>query len=468
MLEELLVQNEGKALEFKENLISLDGIIKTIVAFANTAGGTIVIGVKDATKEVVGVADVLKEEERLACAIADSIVPSIMPDIEIQTLRNKEIIIIHVYHAVGPYYLKSAGPEKGVYVRLGSTKRIADTETLHRLRLFANNKSSDEAPYLHGSREWLDWSVIKDEFKKVNKEISDQKSQMLGMLVEQSGKIYPTSGGVLLFGAEKTLRYPDAIVQCAQFSGINKVKFLDQVDIRAHMPLMIEKVITFIEQHTKVSSTIGRMKRVDIPQYPPVAVREAVINAILHADYEMKGASISVAIFDDRIEITNPGGLHFGMTLENALAGSSRLRNRVIGRVLRELKFIERWGSGLKRIQDACEQQGLMAPWFQELNNQFRVTLYATKVRSVAPNLTSWEYVMITYLKKNGQVSTKNAAEVWAVTTRTASNRLKRMLEGRLLYKIATSSKDPHAVFVLIIFPMQVLCVYPKNNGGRF
>lgn len=458
MLEDILSKNEGKTLEFKESAQSLNNIIKTVIAFANTAGGIIVVGVKDKTKEIIGIQDVLKEEERLACAIADSIFPSIMPDIEIQNLRNKEIILIHVYHAVGPYYLKSAGPDKGVFIRLGSTSRACDTETVHRLRLFAKNTSPDEIPYLQGSRSSLDWKIINSEFNKVAKKITDQKAELLGILSEQSGQFYPTIGGILSFGLKRSLLFPDAIIRCARFAGYDKVTFIDHTDIDTYLPLAIEEVIAFIKRNTQIKSVIKSIRRIDIPQYPLVAVREAVINAILHADYEMKGTSISIAIFDDRIEITNPGGLHFGMTLENALAGSSRLRNRALGRIFRELKLIEKWGSGLKRIQVACDQQGLKEPLFQELNNQFRVTLYAmpdTKGLSTEINLKNsyslhpMENKIIDYLKKHKEIGTKKAAELCSTSTRTARERLKGLVNQGILYKIATAPKDPRSVFVL-------------------
>ena len=106
-----------RRLSYKRLAQSLDRIIKTIIAFANTAGGIIAIGVRDINKEIVGVKNPLHEEERLANGMAESIAPLLLADIEIQTYRNKEIIIVHVYHGVGPYYLKSAGPEKGVYVQ---------------------------------------------------------------------------------------------------------------------------------------------------------------------------------------------------------------------------------------------------------------------------------------------------------------------------------------------------------------
>ena len=107
IISELLTQHEGKTLEFKENTTSLQKIIQTIVAFANTAGGTLIIGIEDKTKEIVGLDDVLKEEERLASAVADSISPQIFPSFQFYTLQNRDLLIVSVPHSFCPYYVKS-------------------------------------------------------------------------------------------------------------------------------------------------------------------------------------------------------------------------------------------------------------------------------------------------------------------------------------------------------------------------
>ncbi len=165
MIEEILGQNEGKTLEFKENTKSLASIIKTVIAFANTAGGIIVIGVEDATKKVVGLENVLLEEERLANSIADAISPLLIPDIEIHTYRKRELIILRVAHGAGPYYLKATGLEKGIYVRFGSTNRTADIEMVEMLRLFAKNISFDEMPCLQGPQDVLEWDFVQELFR---------------------------------------------------------------------------------------------------------------------------------------------------------------------------------------------------------------------------------------------------------------------------------------------------------------
>ena len=181
MIEEILKSNEGKTLEFKENLRSIPGIVKTVIAFANTAGGIIVVGVEDKTKKIVGVGDPLAEEERLASVINDSISPLLVPDIEIITYRNKELIIINVPHATGPIFLKSAGMEKGTYIRFGSTNRVVDSETLKSLKNFAKNICFDELPDIQGKVSDLDWDVIQKLFTAVDKKITPSKAQSMGI-----------------------------------------------------------------------------------------------------------------------------------------------------------------------------------------------------------------------------------------------------------------------------------------------
>lgn len=126
-LVELLKRHEGKTLEFKRDLSSPDGILKTLVAFANTAGGTVVIGVEDGSKNVRGVPDVLASEEKLASLVSDSIRPRLVPDIEVVPWRNLNVLAVQVYPSnTRPHYMQRLGPEDGVFIRLGSTNRRAD------------------------------------------------------------------------------------------------------------------------------------------------------------------------------------------------------------------------------------------------------------------------------------------------------------------------------------------------------
>ena len=211
--------------------------------------------------------------------------------------------------------------------------------------------------------------------------------------------------------------------------------------------IVLEAIIAFIRRHTSMAAEIGAIYRKNIPQYSPPVIREALVNALLHADYSITGAVITVAIFDDRIEITNPGTLPYGLSLESALLGVSLLRNRVIGHVFRELDLIEQWGSGLGRMIKICQNENIQAPKFEEVGNFFRVTIYhaPSKVKTTR----AWQEKIIKYLQTHKEISPKQAQKLWKVTARTATTRLKEMCENRLLVEIATSTYDPRKAFCL-------------------
>lgn len=384
------------------------------------------------------------EEEKIANAVADSISPLMIASIEITFYRNKELLVIRVPHLAGPYYLRQDGEEHGTYIRLGSTNRKADLETIKKLRLLASNISFDELPSLKGS---IDESYLKETFQSINKSPTKKQYQMLGIYSDHFGEVKPSVGGVLLFSHAHTEIFPDSIIRCAYFKGNTKEKILSHTDITSPLPAAVEEIVAFIEKHSTKEAFIGKTKRIDVPQYPPEALRELVINALVHADYSMKGSQVQVALFFDRIEITNPGGLPFGQTMEKALSGYSRLRNHVVGRVFRELGYIEQWGSGLQRIRAICKKLGLKPPKFDEQDNHFRAILYSTKESH--EKYSRDEQILIDYLLKHGTVQTSEAAKLWKLSDRATRTRLSKMLKEGIVIRISTSPKDPHAVFVL-------------------
>lgn len=216
-----------------------------------------------------------------------------------------------------------------------------------------------------------------------------------------------------------------------QWVGKRPTPILDQIDINSPLPLAADLVIAFIERNISKEGHIGCIQRTDVFQYPPVSYPGSC-----DTDYAMTGGHIQVAIFNDRIEFTNPGGLPFGQTIERALAGSSRIRNRVIARVFRELNLTEQWGSGLRRIVEACKTQGLKPPLIEELNNQFRLTLYSEQIKEIVVN--SWEEVLLEYLKKENAISAKSAMKLWGVSARTTRIRLKQLQEKGIIVRIGT------------------------------
>lgn len=373
-LPSLLTTPEGKTLEFKRDLSSLKPILKSLIAFANTAGGTLVVGRAD-DGAVVGVASVLAAEERLANAIADSIRPALSPEIDIVSHEGKSLLIVRVPHWRGPFYLKAEGPERGVYVRLGSTNRQAGPEALAEFQRSIAGLSFDQLPLLDLSPADLDPDRIQRFFELSGRTASQEHLVTLGVLTQQAGRLTPSQGGLILFGRDAVRHriFPDAAVSCARFRGTSRVDFLDRLTLEGTVLEALEEAPRFIRRNTRLAARITAMRRQDIPEYPEVALREVLVNAVTHADYALTGMRIRVAVFADRMEIESPGMLPFGMTLDDLKAGVSRIRNRVIARVLRELGLLEEWGTGYRRVIEDCHAGGYPAPEWEERGSTLRV-----------------------------------------------------------------------------------------------
>ena len=372
MLETLIHEPEGKTLEFKRDLSTPKNFLKTLVAFANTAGGRLIFGVADASRQVIGVENPLDEEERLCNQIADAIAPRLVPNVELITVENKTLLIVEVYlSGTRPHWIKAEGPESGVYVRLGSSNRQADRELIAELRRGVEGVAFDEMPMPDLSVDDLDIKVAEEMFK--GRRVLDEKALItLKLLRQEQGKLVPTKGAMLLFGKERTFHFPDAWVQCGRFIGQDKADIFDHIEIEEPLPKAIESIMLFLKKHAMRGADFSEIRRKDVWSIPLGILREAIINALVHSDYSQRGAPIRIAFFDDRIEIENPGILLPGMTIEDMKQGVSKIRNAVITRVFRELELIEQWGSGVRRMFKEAEEQRLPAPEFIEIGMRVR------------------------------------------------------------------------------------------------
>ena len=334
-IDTLLTQPEGKTLEFKRNLSSPKGLIKTLVAFANTAGGKVIIGVDDKSRSPVGVTHPLDEEERLCSLIADAIRPRLVPNVEMVTVDKKTLLLAEVFlSGLRPHFLKAEGPETGVYVRLGSTNRQADRELIAELRRSVEGVAFDELPMPDLTADDLDLAALKNLFRGAHA-LDGKKLLTLRLLKKDQGRLVPTKGAVLICGKERVLHFPDAWVQCGRFVGRDKARIFDHIDLHDYLPQAVDGILMFLKKHAMRAADFSEVRRKDVWSIPLGILREVVINALVHADYSQRGAPIRVAFFDDRIEIENPGILLPGMTIEDMRRGISKIRNHVIAKIFR-------------------------------------------------------------------------------------------------------------------------------------
>ena len=446
-LANLLRRAEGKTLEYKRDLSSVEPFLKTIVAFVNTAGGTVVIGVEDGTKRVRGVPDVLAAEERVASLIVDNIRPRLMPEIEVIPWRKLNVVAVHAYPSnTRPHHLIRHGPEKGVYVRVGSTNRRADAVQIEELRRLNRVAAFDEQPMEELNSEALDFRAASELFAKYKK-ITPEAFRSLHVTTKHGGRIVPTTGGLLLFGKARLEWFPDAWVRAGRFAGTDRSRLVDSVEIRSYLPQAADEAIAFVQKHLQREAVIGAVRRQDRWTVPPVAIREAVINAIAHADYAQRGSPIRIAIFDNRIEVDNPGLLPFGLTVEDIRQGVSKLRNRVIGRVFHELHLIEQWGSGIQRMTSACVDAGLEAPALEEIGTHFRVTIGKARVEKARTDTR--DRSILAELGKTESLSTAEIARRIRLSPRATLTRLRSLAERGLIVEIGTGPHDPRRRYAL-------------------
>ena len=312
-IEEILA-GESKNVEFKENLPEKSiKYMKSVVAFANGTGGKIIFGIADKTREVVGFdkEDVFKKMDAIANVVSDSCEPAIIPNITLQTVDGKTVIV---------------------------------------------------------------------------EEVSEGRQQLRswGVLIEREGKDYPSNAFAILTGNGGL----HVTTQCGVFKGTTKAIFVDRREYTGPIWEQIDEAFQFVLRNIHLGATIVGIYRQDIYEIPPDAIRELIINAMVHRSYLDHG-TIQVAVYDNRLEITSPGKLPMGQTIERMKEGYSKIRNEALAHAFAYMNLIEHWGSGIPRIIDKVKAAGLREPEFIGGEVDLRINIYRGQVDGTADTNTA-------------------------------------------------------------------------------
>ena len=375
-IREEISKGESRRLEFKQQLPSNYNIAKTVAAFSNGAGGNLIIGVMN-NGDILGVSDqeVIELPDRISNIIYDICYPAIIPEIFSENIDGNNILVLKIYPGnLKPYYIKSEGKINGTYIRVGATNKLADNEMIIELERQRRNVSFDEECRYDINISTLNFLKLKKDFARLTgRELDDVGFINLKLFRKENGAEYPTNAALLLSDSEY---FEFARVKCARFKGNDVGEFIDQKEYGGPLYEQIENVMNFAKMYISKKGKITDLQRWDDYEVPLVAIREAIANAIVHRDYSISGSDIKFAIFDDRIEITSPGVLPKTLDIQDIKSGRSEIRNKIIARFFKELRFIEEWGTGIRRIITSCKNAGLKEPDFIETGMHFKVVLY--------------------------------------------------------------------------------------------
>ncbi|GAA6493002.1 helix-turn-helix domain-containing protein [Candidatus Bariatricus faecipullorum] len=505
-IEEILA-GESKNVEFKESLPEKSiKYMKSVVAFANGTGGKIIFGIADKTREVVGFSkeDVFEKMDAIANAVSDSCEPAIIPDISLQTIDGKTVIVVEVSEGrQRPYYIKALGRDGGVYVRVAGTTRLADEYMIKELLFEGSNRYYDQAlcTGLNITDEDIDVlckamkeQAIKnahtEEQKASIKDVGRQQLRSWGVLIERDGKDYPSNAFAILTGNAGL----HVATQCGVFKGTTKAVFVDRREYTGPLWEQIDDAFQFVLRNIHLGATIVGIYRQDVYEIPPDAIRELIINAMVHRSYLDHG-TIQVAVYDNRLEITSPGKLPMGQTMERMKEGYSKIRNEALAHAFAYMNLIEHWGSGIPRIIDKVKAAGLREPEFIGGEVDLRINIYRGQVETKnhndfinankVPDTTGkvpnsadgvpdtvekvpdsaekmpdtmaklpdneQEQQIFKYVLKNNSITTAKAAELLGVKQRRARAVLMNMVESAYLRKEGAARST----------------IYVKNTEGR-
>ncbi len=461
-------KGESKILEFKEKLPNNSSIAKTVVAFSNTSGGKIVIGVND-RREIIGIDEdiIFDLKDKIASIIYDHCTPNIIPEIYTVNISDKLLLVIKIFRGnLKPYYLKSGGKTNGVYIRVGATNRKADHLTIKNLERESKNISFDEEINYEQKYEDLDLSKLKNDYLDLGKRLTHEKMLNLKLIRKINGIIYPTNALLIILG-----KYEHSSVKCARFRGKTMEMFLDKKEYSGYLFDQIEKVEKFIKNHLMLASNFNNLQRKDYYEIPFGAIREAIINAYVHRDYSNFGRDIKIGIYDDILNIVSPGGYPNTLRQEDIDEGRSEVRNKILARVFKDLNYIEQWGSGISRIKNMCIRADLKEPQILEKGDYVDVEIYrnldvkyedknaglenknagltdkSAGLENKNAGLTDksagfknkkleQQYNLIRkYLLENNKIQTSEAKEIFALQARRSREVLKALVEKGLLIK---------------------------------
>ena len=445
-IEELMDRGETQSLEFKESLRLKDEIGETISAFSNSDGGTVIIGVSN-SGGVPGV-DIGKNTlEEFANYIKRNTDPQIFPSVKILEIGGKNAVMVEVEEsAEKPVFFKNHA-----YKRVGKTNQMISSSELRKLAKESGKRVYwDEGVCEDASLEDIDEDKVRWFLKEARKERGLNLSEdvpieeaLLKLKLLRNGEL--TNAALLLFFKEPTFLQSE--VKCIRFSGNEPVKpYIDFQTLEGTVFDLIDKAEDFVLRNIRKSIRLvsGRVQREEKYEYPPDAIREAIVNAVAHRDYETP-SKVQVRIFDDRIEVWSPGTLPNEITIEDLRREHISVpRNPLLFKQLFWVKYVEDVGGGTLDMISQCREWGIPEPLFEHAAGAFVVTFRLPPAVEDLERLGLNERQLkaMDYVIKKGSISNKEHTSLNSISRKTATIDLTQLVTKGLLVKVGKGKRD--------------------------
>ena len=442
---------ESETVKLKE--IVTDNIKKEIIAFANCDGGKLYIGVKD-DGTVIGVDNADSVSLQISNMVRDTIKPDVTMFVHYETIKinKKEIIAIDIQRGTDrPYYLTKKGmrPE-GVYVRQGFSSVPATDNAIRRM---IKETDGDRFEAMRSLNQDLTFVTTKNEFDFRKIEFGSNQMQTL-KLINQDG-LYTNLGLLLSDQCVHTIKV-------AVFQGIDQMIFKDRREFAGSLFKQMNEVYDFIDLHNQTRATIEKLLRIDVRDYPEVALREALLNTLVHRDYSFSSSTL-ISIYADRIEFISIGGLMPGIDLEDIMVGLSICRNQNLANVFYRLHLIEAYGTGMRKIMKAYENIE-EKPKVETTKNVFKIILPNINAKYGIGNITKFNIIetigsitsnennlndeekVLEYAKTHGVLTKNDVTKLLKVSASTATRILRRLVEKSQLKQTGKARNTHYTV----------------------
>lgn len=419
---------ESENLELKSQITG--DICKEIIAFANSKGGKLYIGIED-NGQVIGVKNSDKSILQLNNMIRNSIKPDVTMFVhyETQYMEDKKVILLTVQKGTDrPYYLKNKGIKPaGVYVRNGTSSEPA-TDTA--IRKMIKETDGDSFETMRALDQNLTFKAAEKQFNNQNMTFTPSNMQTL-KIISQDG-IYSNLAMLLSDQCRHSIK-------AAVFSGSDKEIFQDRKEFNGSLFQQMEDAYTYLNIHNQTKATFEGLYRKDIRSYPEEALRETLMNALVHRDYSYSAGTL-ISIYDDRIEFVSIGGIPSGLFLEDIMLGLSVCRNPNLAAIFYRLQLIEAYGTGMPKIMNAYSDSNLK-PNIEVTANAFKITLPNRNI-SVNNNVdnspdidtfASHEDKILNLIASCGYVVRNDIDELLNVSQATSNRILKQMITSGLI-----------------------------------